>query len=229
MISLNLEANGAEQTVIKDYLESNVSEALAEKINNGVPLEKDGKTLINKKDLTTFLNYAYEEARKQAEKGARCACVKSDTVFNWAIHYFQEDSLEGTLYNEDGTEYKPPRPAVTKKPVTPAPKPKPQLSLFDMMAKQAKTPEPEAKQPIEEPETRQEVETRAFIDEPQINEYEEPPIEEPEEPQESKLIQISENEYVDENGEIFTVAQEQDDACLNRLIELFGKQNIIAR
>jgi hypothetical protein len=65
-------------------------------------------------------------------------------VFGWAIHYFEEDSIPGTLYNEDGTEYKPakPTPKVTPKssataeaPVIPAPKPKPkagQMSMFDL-------------------------------------------------------------------------------------------------
>ena len=70
-------------------------------------LLKDNKLLLNKKDLKGFLNYASEEAKKLVEKGARVAVVHHDTVFNWAIHYFEEDAIEGTLYNEDGTEYKP--------------------------------------------------------------------------------------------------------------------------
>ena len=59
------------------------------------------------------MSFATEEARKQAEKGARYAMVEDDTVFGWAVHYFEEDSIEGTLYNEDGTEYKAPMPKVT--------------------------------------------------------------------------------------------------------------------
>ena len=106
MIKLNLVANGTEQVKIKEYLENNASESLAEKINNGVKITKDNKTLINKKDLTTFIKYASNEARKLVEKGANCACVIDTTVYNWAIHYFEEDSIEGNLYNEDGTEYK---------------------------------------------------------------------------------------------------------------------------
>ena len=113
MVTLNLTAEGAEQTILKEYLESNVSDVLADKINNGVSIVKDGKTLISKKDLTSFMSYAYEEAKKQAEKGARYACLDHKTVFGWAIHYFEENSLEGKLYNEDGTEYKPPKPVVT--------------------------------------------------------------------------------------------------------------------
>lgn len=139
-MTLNLTAKGTEQELIKKYLEENASEVLAEKINNGVRIVKDGVTLISRKTLDGFMRYATEEARKQAEKGATSACIHSDIVFSWCIHYFEEDSIEGTLYNEDGTEYKPPKPTPKKKTVTPsaAPAPivtkkpeSPQLSLFD--------------------------------------------------------------------------------------------------
>ena len=93
MITLNLTAKGTEQELIKRYLEENASEMLAEKINNGVKVEKDGKTLINKKTLEGFMKYATDEAKKLAEKGASSACVRSDVVFGWAIHYFEEESI----------------------------------------------------------------------------------------------------------------------------------------
>ena len=137
MITLNLTAKNTEQEVVKQYLEENASEMLAEKINNGVTIEKDGKTLINRKSLDGFMKYATDEARKQAEKGASSACVRSDIVFGWAIHYFEEDSIIGVLYNEDGTEYKAPKPEVKKVSKTTtniATVKKPessQLSLFD--------------------------------------------------------------------------------------------------
>ena len=140
MITLNLTAKGTEQELIKKYLEENVSEILADKINNGVRIEKDGKTLINKKTLDGFMKYATEEARKQAEKGASSACVRSDVVFGWAIHYFEEESIICKLYNEDGSEYKAPKPVVKKTTTattttyTPPVVKKPQseqLSLFD--------------------------------------------------------------------------------------------------
>ena len=137
MITLNLTAKNTEQEVVKQYLEENASEMLAEKINNGVAIERDGKTLINRKSLDGFMKYATEEARKQAEKGASSACVRSDVVFGWAIHYFEEDSIIGVLYNEDGTEYKAPKPEVKKVAKTTtniATVKKPessQLSLFD--------------------------------------------------------------------------------------------------
>ncbi len=106
MIKLNLITNNKEQERIKEYLENNVSEILAMKIENGVKIEKDNKTLINKKDLNGFWKFACVEAKKQAEKGSNGAYVDDETVFGWAIHYFEEDSIEGNLYNEDGTEYK---------------------------------------------------------------------------------------------------------------------------
>ena len=136
MITLNLTANGNAEQKVKDYLEQNVSETLADKINNGVQIQKDGLTLINKKDLAGFMRYANDEARKQAEKGAQCACIDDQTVYGWAIHYFEEESIEGKLYNQDGTEYKA---VVKEKPKTPEPKkeePKPQeqqSSIFDII------------------------------------------------------------------------------------------------
>lgn len=106
MIKLNLQTSNKQEEIIKDYLQNNVSEVLADKINNGVKIIKNNKILINKKTLSGFIKYACEEARNLAEKGSNCACVEDKTVYGWAIHYFEEDSIEGNLYNEDGTEYK---------------------------------------------------------------------------------------------------------------------------
>lgn len=138
MITLNLTATTNSQKRVLAYLKENTSEALAEKINKGTPFTKDGKTLINKKTLDGFMKYANGEAKKLAEKGERDACIEDEEVFGWAIHYFEEDSIEGTLYNEDGTEYKPVAKAVTKPTATvtvtpPKPATKPQMSIFDMM------------------------------------------------------------------------------------------------
>ena len=140
MTKLNLEATSREQEIVKAYLEDNASETLAEKINNGTPVEKDGKQLINRKTLDGFMRYACDEARKLAAKGASSACVEDKVVFGWAIHYFEEDSIEGTLYNADGTEYKPVRtpaskPTTTVKAVA-KPQPAPQMTLFDFMEKE---------------------------------------------------------------------------------------------
>lgn len=137
MIELNLETKTKEQELIKQYLQENVSEMLAEKINNGVKIVKDNKTLINKKDLNGFMKFANEEARKLAEKGANCACIEDKVVYGWAIHYFEEDSLEGNLYNEDGTEYKVEVKKTTLK-IESKPEPKKpekqQATLFDLMS-----------------------------------------------------------------------------------------------
>lgn len=113
-MKLNLETSSKEQEIVKNYLEENASEILAEKINNGTHVEKDGKQLINRKTLDGFMQYACDEARKLAAKGASSACVEDKVVFGWAIHYFEEDSIEGTLYNADGTEYKPVRTPASK-------------------------------------------------------------------------------------------------------------------
>ena len=137
MPQLNLTANTKEEQKVKTYLEANASSSLAEKINNGVKIQKDDKTLLNKKTLAGFMKFACDEAKKQAEKGAQSACIDDDIVYGWAIHYFEENSIEGTLCNEDGTEYKI-QPSVTAKApaikyAPPKPQPKPQLSMFDLL------------------------------------------------------------------------------------------------
>ena len=106
-MKLNLEAKTREQALVKAYLEDNASDTLADKINNGTPFEKDGKVYINRKNLDGFMKYATEEARKLASKGANSACMEDNVVYGWAMHYFEEDGIEGTLYTPDGTEYKP--------------------------------------------------------------------------------------------------------------------------
>ena len=144
MTALNLTATTPEQKTLLKHLTPQVGEVLADKINNGVRIQKDGKTLINKKDLNTFMQYANSEARKLAAKGAKELCVDGDIIIGWAIHYFEEESIEGKLYNEDGTEYKPAKPIKQNAPTLPTytpppPKPKPQLSIFDMLD-EPKTP-----------------------------------------------------------------------------------------
>ena len=146
MKELNLSANTPTEQKILDYLEQNASETLIDKINNGTPFEKDGKSLVNKKTLSGFMKYAAEEARKTSEKGAACACIDDSVVYGWAVHYFEEDSIEGTLFNPDGTEYAP----AVKKPVVASVTPKPknnQPSLFDMLSKET---EPSSDEPTAE-------------------------------------------------------------------------------
>lgn len=154
-MKLNLEAATAAEQRVKAYLEENASETLAEKINNGIRISKDGKELLNKKTLKDFMRYACNEARKQAEKGANSACIDDQTVYGWAIHYFEEDSIEGTLYNADGTKYKI-QPSVTAKAPAvkyspPKPQPKPQLSMFDLLDAKQKEAEESVEEPDDEP------------------------------------------------------------------------------
>ena len=106
MSKLNLATKNEEQERIKAYLEENASETLITKINNGIEIVKDNKLVVNKKDLDGFMNFAYEEASKLNTNKNRVLAISKDTVFGWAIHYFEEGSIEGTLYNLDGTEYK---------------------------------------------------------------------------------------------------------------------------
>ena len=154
MTNLNLTANDKPQELILAYLSENASDVLAEKINNGTPFNKDGKSLINKKTLDGFMKFANAEARKLAEKGANSACVEDSVVYGWAIHYFEEDSIEGTLYNADGTEYKPVVKTAPKPVTTPvATKPKEtntQTSLWDMLeTNKQKVETPDEPKPIE--------------------------------------------------------------------------------
>lgn len=161
MATLNLTATDSRQQTVLEHLIPIVSDTLAEKINNGVYIEKGGKRLLNKKDLTTFMLYAEEQAKKmiseQQRKGTQAVCVHGDDIMSWAIHYFEEESIEGKLYNEDGTEYEPPKPVKKNtKPATsvvpytpPAPKPKPQMSLFDLIDRQ-NTPEEKPVAVVEE-------------------------------------------------------------------------------
>lgn len=81
-MKINLTANNANEQRVLDYLEANASDVLAEKINGG------------NKTLNGFFAYARDEAQKLAVNG--CACVEDQTVFGWAIHYFEEESLKET-------------------------------------------------------------------------------------------------------------------------------------
>ena len=137
MTELNLTAANKQEELVLAYLKENASQTLADKINNGTPFEKDGKPLRNKKTLSGFMKYACEEAKKLAEQGAMGTYVDDPTVYGWAMHYFEEDTIEGTLYTLDGAEYKPTpkqpksvsKPHVVKKPEPPREK---QFTIFDM-------------------------------------------------------------------------------------------------
>lgn len=136
-MKINLQAKDESQKRILEYLENNASDILANKINNGVQVEKDGKQLLSKKDLNSFFNYANTEARKLAENKSY-ACIDDKTVYGWAIHYFEEDEIQGKLFNLDGSEFEPPKPIKKETPkVEVKEKPK-QPSLFDFITEPEK-------------------------------------------------------------------------------------------
>ena len=165
-MELNLKANTPSEQKVLEYLQNNASETLVDKINNGTPFEKDGKPLINKKTLAGFMKYACEEARKTVENGSPSACIEDSVVYGWAVHYFEEESIEGTLYTFDGEEYKPTMKAKnTQKSTytptsTPISVPKPQnqqASLFDIISQEnnfADTTEKEEKPIIQDNKTQ---------------------------------------------------------------------------
>ena len=145
------------------------------------------------------MKYATEEARKQAAKGSTCACLHSDIVFGWAIHYFEEDSILGTLYNEDGTEYKAPKPTpkvtpkpsvtVTDTPTAPAPKSQPkagQMSMFDLFD------EPETE--VEETTEADEYDEEDTLAEPAVEALESPAEDEKPEVEQVPTVEIKEPE-----------------------------------
>lgn len=139
-MELNLTAQNKQEELVLKYLRDNASDVLANKINNGTPFEKDGRPLLNKKTLAGFMKFACDEARKIADKGASSACVDDATVYGWAIHYFEEDSIEGTLYTLDGAEYKPVVKCVESNTVKAKREPKKQenvqFSFFDNLTEQ---------------------------------------------------------------------------------------------
>ena len=190
MPKLNLQSDDFYMSKVIEFLEENASETLADKINNGVFIEKDGKRLLNKKDIDGFDEYTYTLAEKLAaeKKGKQRVRVTNTEVYEWALEYFDDDTIEGTLYNEDGTEYKPPKAATPPKPAAtytpPKPQPKPQMSLFELMennaneekpsenaldisqkAMQSDNPDPDDEEPTEE-ELREAAETEEELPEP---------------------------------------------------------------
>ena len=235
-MELNLEAKTPAERKIKAYLEANASEILADKINNGVHIQKDGKTLLNKKTLDGFMKFACDEAKKQAEKGASCACIDDDVVYGWAVHYFEEDTIEGTLYGEDGAEYRhgkvvrqSPAPSVSLPPKEKAP----QMSLFDMLDTGSASEEQkavlttsEADFPAEDDEEPTEEERREILAE--IAEEEQERVDD------GKHC-VDDTTYIDEDGVVHDLDEEGDNVpdldisafdteALAVLDELLGEQ-----
>ncbi len=145
MIALNLEAKTDCERIVKQHLEQMVSETLAEKINKGITIEKDGQRVVNRKTLATFMAYATEQAKalipKEKQHGAQQCPIDGEQIMAWAIHYFEEESIEGTLYTLDGKELSPApkKTPQTAAPVKPAKKQDAQMSFFGMMAENEHT------------------------------------------------------------------------------------------
>lgn len=213
-MKLNLEAKTPAERKIKAYLEANASELLADKINNGVHIQKNSKTLLNKKTLDGFMKFACDEAKKQAEKGASCACIDDEIVYGWAVHYFEEDSIEGILYGEDGTEYRPekvvrqsPAPSVSCPPKEKAP----QMSLFEMLDTGSASEEQKAVPttsksdfPAEEDEEPTEKERREILAEAAA--------EEERELADDGKHWVDNTTYIDEDGVVHDLDEEDDNA-----------------
>ena len=209
MSKLNLATKNAEQEKIKQYLEENASDVLIKKINEGVEIVKDNKLVINKKDLDGFWSYAIEEAKKQADKNARGAIVDDQTVFGWAIHYFEESSIEGKLYNLDGTEYKPEIKQVEKTKVEVKKEPeKPkntQGSFFDFT--DIEEPKQEEFKPIQE----------------EIIEYEEPDELFDDTTEKVPVKRINQNTVIDlKTGEVIVENADYNEDYINKLKTVLG-------
>lgn len=81
---IKLKPHNNYEKIVLDYLNTNASLALVERINAG------------DKTLTQCWNYIISEASKLATN--RCACVEDSTVYGWAIHFFEEDEIKGKDY-----------------------------------------------------------------------------------------------------------------------------------
>lgn len=105
-VALNLTAHTDEQREILEYLKESASPVLAEKINNGIratETDADGThEVIRRKDLDDCWSFIVGEAKKHLN--GRNGGIANATVYGWAVHYFEEDSIEGgKLYNTDGS------------------------------------------------------------------------------------------------------------------------------
>lgn len=77
-----LKAEGDFEIALKKYLDTNITEALTEKINAGA------------KTLTQCANFIISEMRKKA-KGS-CHVATDEEVYGLAVHFFEEDAIQGS-------------------------------------------------------------------------------------------------------------------------------------
>ena len=85
-MELNLKAVCEEDERILKYLKENASEELAEKINKKA-----------ERPIIPCLVYLYDEAKKlyeQKKEKHNCIMVDDQTVFGWAVHYYEDVEAE---------------------------------------------------------------------------------------------------------------------------------------
>lgn len=127
----NLVAENDYERAVLNYLEENASDILVAKINKG------------EKTLGQCLSFCKNEAKKFAKNGI--AMIDDKTVYGWAVHFFEEDSIKpGTVPKpQTAAASKPvqkPVEKVEKKPAKPQPTDectKNQMSIFDLLGAQA--------------------------------------------------------------------------------------------
>lgn len=112
---LKLTAKTDNETLILNHLTLNASPQLKDKINAGT------------KTLAQCWSYIVSEARKMAT--GNCACIDKDTVFGWAIHFFEEDSIGAEAPSKRVETVKAEVKKVEKKPKEDTE----QISLFDVL------------------------------------------------------------------------------------------------
>ena len=101
-----------EEHIIAIHLKDVIPDTVAHKIINGVRIEKDGKTLINKKSIALFLNYLCEKMYNAAKnnkaktQNVKAVAKEGTAILDEAIKYFNDDKIIGELYDESGNLYK---------------------------------------------------------------------------------------------------------------------------
>ena len=178
-----------EEHIIAIHLKEVISDKTAQKIINGIPVQKDGKDLINKKSIPTFLTYlademykiATEQRKNQSKKDKKnwTALAKDGNyIIERALAYFDDDTIEGELYEQDGKLYKPApsktpdnvirtvqATTVTRKPEPPKPQ---QFTLFNFLEQTKETPVEETEDLDEDEDNCEETEEVEETDQEEI-------------------------------------------------------------
>lgn len=104
----------------KDPSIKKIGEYLAERAKTDPSIAENLKK--EQKTLDKCYTYIKNEARKQAVN--ECACIDDETVYGWAVHYYDEDDID-VIHSDKKTENKPatqkaeePKPKVKKQDIT---------------------------------------------------------------------------------------------------------------